>query len=132
MPAEVHRFIEGDIFDPTCIKKVLVFLKELDIETLSVVHLISMTDVGECEKDESSVHRLNVDSLDNIFALSHEFTIRKIIFPSSTLVYGTKCKGLVDEDSEIRLENVYTRTKREAEEKLSKKDAFTHGNIEVV
>ena len=94
------------------LKKELDKIKNKDIYLL---HLMGMADAGECEKNPALAYDLNVRSTQELWKLAEEYGMKKVVYPSTALVYGTKYEEAVNEEFPSFPENTYARNKLEAE-----------------
>jgi nucleoside-diphosphate-sugar epimerase len=79
----------------------------------TVIHLAAAQ--HEAEMPESYFRAVNVDSARTLLAASRDHNIRRFVYGSTIGVYGDARDSLLDEDSPVRPENIYTSTKLEAE-----------------
>lgn len=79
----------------------------------SVIHLAAAQ--HEAEMPESYFRAINVDAVRTLLAACRDHHVRRFVYGSTIGVYGDASESLLDEDSPLRPENIYTRTKVEAE-----------------
>lgn len=79
----------------------------------AVIHLAAAQ--HEAEMPEAYFRTVNVDAVRTLLAACRDHRIRRFVYGSTIGVYGEGGESLLDEDSPVRPENVYTRTKLEAE-----------------
>ncbi len=94
------------------------FRKELDKakgKDIYIIHLIGMGEAAKCEKDKALAYEANVVSTRTVWGLAQEYGVKKMVFPSTSLVYGTKYTQPLTEEFPPFPENTYARNKLEAE-----------------
>lgn len=109
---EFHRI---DIRD---FQKLRDILKDVD----GIFHEAALTDVQESFTKQEEYFNVNIRGTENIFKIAKEFGI-KVVYASSSSVYGNPKKIPITEDSERKPINPYGNTKLEDEflaEKYSK------------
>jgi dihydroflavonol-4-reductase len=79
----------------------------------TVIHLAAAQ--HEAEMPESYFRAVNVDAVRTLLAACRDRGVRRFVYGSTIGVYGDASESLLDEDSPVRPENIYTRTKLEAE-----------------
>lgn len=79
-----------------------------------VFHEAALTTVQESYAKQKEYHEVNVQGTENIFQLAKEFGF-KVVYASSSAVYGNQTKIPIKEDSERRPINPYGVTKLESE-----------------
>lgn len=79
----------------------------------AVIHLAAAQ--HEAEMPETYFRAVNVDAVRTLLAACRDHNIRRFVYGSTIGVYGEGGESLLDEDSPLRPENIYTRTKVEAE-----------------
>ncbi|MBL8270364.1 NAD-dependent epimerase/dehydratase family protein, partial [Steroidobacter sp.] len=79
----------------------------------TVIHLAAAQ--HEAEMPESYFRAVNVDAVRTLLAACRDHNVRRFVYGSTIGVYGEASESLLDEDSAVRPENVYTSTKLEAE-----------------
>lgn len=79
----------------------------------TVIHLAAAQ--HEAEMPESYFRAVNVDSARTLLAACRDHDVHRFVYGSTIGVYGGTSESLLDEDSPVRPENVYTCTKLEAE-----------------
>jgi UDP-glucose 4-epimerase len=85
-----------------------------------IVHLASIAGAA-CELDELRAHAVNVRSVETVASSAEEFGVSRIIFASTSAVYGDQFAGPVAEDAELSPVSTYARTKIDAENVLQNK-----------
>jgi nucleoside-diphosphate-sugar epimerase len=79
----------------------------------AVIHLAAAQ--HEAEMPDAYFRTVNVDAVRTLLVACREHNIRRFVYGSTIGVYGEGGESLLDEDSPVRPENIYTRTKVEAE-----------------
>lgn len=79
----------------------------------TVIHLAAAQ--HEAEMPDSYFRAVNVDSVRTLLAACRDHNVRRFVYGSTIGVYGGTSESLLDEDSPVRPDNVYTSTKLEAE-----------------
>jgi len=79
----------------------------------TVIHLAAAQ--HEAEMPESYFRAINVDAVRTLLGACRDHDVRRFVYGSTIGVYGEASESLLDEDSPLRPQNVYTRTKVEAE-----------------
>jgi UDP-glucose 4-epimerase len=102
-------------------------LKEIIKNTDGIFHQAALTSVVESFTQKEKYFQVNVEGTENIFKLAHEFGI-KVVYASSSSVYGDPHKVPISEDSERKPINPYGVTKLE-DEKLAEKYSRTGTKI---
>lgn len=100
-------FIQNDIRDLGSLKKVF---KNID----GVFHEAALASVQESFSKPDEYHDVNVNGTENIFKLAKEFKF-KIVFASSSSVYGNLAEIPIKEDSPKRPINPYAQNKLDEE-----------------
>ena len=79
----------------------------------TVIHLAAAQ--HEAEMPESYFRAINVDAVRTLLAACRDHRVRRFVYGSTIGVYGDASESLLDEDSPLRPDNIYTTTKVEAE-----------------
>lgn len=79
----------------------------------TVIHLAAAQ--HEAEMPEAYFRTVNVDAVRTLLAACRDHDVRRFVYGSTIGVYGDASDSLLDEDSPVRPENIYTQTKLEAE-----------------
>ncbi len=80
-----------------------------------VVHLAAISHVPTCEKDPAQAYRVNLGGTALLLeAMRRQASKARLVFASSAQVYAP-ASGVLTEESPIGPQNVYARTKRQAE-----------------
>lgn len=101
------RFHQVDIRNVDDLREIL---KKVD----GVFHEAALTDVQESFTKQKEYHEVNVAGTENIFRLANEFGF-KVVYASSSSVYGNPNTIPISEDSERRPINPYGQTKLDDE-----------------
>lgn len=107
-----------DILEKDSVEKIEKFLSGNDYKNISIVHLVGVSDVTQCGENKALAYKLNIESLKNACRICLNFDVKRIIFSSSALVYGTKYDGLISENRTLKPETLYAENKIEAEDYL--------------
>ncbi len=75
------RTVSGDAFDEEALRQVL---QGKD----TVVDLVGLADIGECQRNPALSFHLNVVSLARVLEMARSTGVRRFVFPSSAAVYG--------------------------------------------
>ncbi|MCX5695195.1 MAG: NAD(P)-dependent oxidoreductase [Candidatus Omnitrophica bacterium] len=94
------------------------YLNKVKNKEIYLVHLMGIPDVDECEKNKALAYDVNVKSVKSVWELARNYNMKKIVFPSTALVYGTKYEDQINEGFSLFPENTYAREKLEAENYL--------------
>lgn len=89
-------------------------LREAFHDAEGIFHQAALTSVPESYTHKEKYHNVNVDGTENVFKIGKEYGI-KIIYASSSSVYGNPTSAPVDEESERNPINPYGMTKLEDE-----------------
>lgn len=84
-------------------------MRELNPEV--VVHLVAVSVATECDKNPYHAMENNINSLRNVLVASRECKIRRVIFISSSFVYGDFQYFPADENHPLNGKGVYAGTK---------------------
>jgi len=79
-----------------------------------IVHLASIAGAA-CEDDVARAYAVNVDAVSTIAEAAKRNGVARILFASTSAVYGDQYDRPVREDDELHPESTYARTKRDAE-----------------
>jgi UDP-glucose 4-epimerase len=107
------KYLQGDLFDSDALKRVL-----LNCEINSIVNLVGLPNIDECERDPDKSRVLNVDSVRSLIRAMGRDSHVTVTFASSAAVYGNHSAKSVQEDDRLAPSSVYGRHKLEAEEAL--------------
>ena len=106
---EIHKI---DILDLNSLRKIIS-------DSDGIFHQAALTSVPESFLQKEKYHNVNVDGTENIFKLAKEFE-KKVVFASSSSVYGNTVLTPIVEDFDKNPINPYGITKLD-DEKLAKK-----------
>lgn len=96
------RFIKADLLEPLALERVFF---ENHVET--VVHVVGLPDIAQCEKDPQLSFNLNVLSLQNTLEPMRKADVDFVIFTSSAAVYGYTSPTPVTESDPLSPNTVY-------------------------
>ena len=115
------NFIKLDILDIENLRKVL---QNVD----GIFHQAALTSVPESYKKEDEYKNVNITGTENIFKIAKEFEI-KVVYASSSSVYGDIKNIPITEDFERKPINPYGLTKLE-DEYLA--EAYSKSNVKII
>ena len=93
------------------IKRNIQDIKNSDIEKKSIIiHLAGMTNVLDCEKNPVECFKINVEGTQKILQIAKEKKC-KVIFPSTSHVYGHPKKIPIDENQIVSATSIYSASK---------------------
>jgi len=108
----------SDVKDKVVFEKMDVLeydkLRELSKNTDGIFHEAALTDVQESFSKPKEYHLVNVNGTENIFKIAKEFGI-KVVYASSSSVYGNPERIPIKEDSKRKPLNPYGQTKLDDE-----------------
>ena len=110
-----YELIEGDIKDKSALN---LALKDIDI----VIHLAAITNAPNTFNIEEETKNVNLDGSINVIEACRSQNVSKIIFPSTTSVYGPT-SGIAKEDCSIddyKPQSPYAKYKLLAEKEFTK------------
>lgn len=116
------QFVQGDI------TKVEDFKKLQSFSITAVVHLAAKISVAESMSIPGLYQRVNIEGTKNVLNFMKQQNIRKLIFPSTAVVYGVPDYVPLDEDHPLRPVNIYGETKLVSESDI--RDFADKNNIE--
>ncbi len=108
------RLVVGDLADPETPRR-LFAAHRFD----AVMHFASFIQVGESVAEPLKYYRNNVANSLNLLSAMKEAGVARFVFSSSAAVYGTPQAVPITEDSPLRPENPYGRSKLMLEEILA-------------
>ncbi len=108
------QYFRCDLLSSGDISNVLDFLRKSQYKEIYLVHLAAVTH-SSCYS-EKELREMNVRLLQNTLALASLKEVKKFVFSSSALVYGTKYPECITEDFALAPENAYAQAKRDCEE----------------
>lgn len=124
-PSEAVSSIQADFFDTAV---VVPLLKKCDL----VIHLAAMLGVDNCRLNPEKVVEINYHKTKDFFDLCVECGVSRIVFSSSSEVYGDSLKTPFKEDGELLPYSEYGKNKVLMEKYLStlqQKSAVTIGIV---
>lgn len=97
---EPERFevIEGDIRDFGLLEQIFTGLRE---EKVTIVHLAAMAGVRPSIENAPLYTDVNINGTQNIFEIAKKFTIRDVVYASSSSVYGENEKVPFSEEDVV-------------------------------
>jgi UDP-glucose 4-epimerase len=116
------QIIEADIRDKMAVQKAM---KHGDFD--AVVHFAALKSVPDSETDPIGYYDVNLGGLVNVTRAMQAHGVTRMVFSSSAAVYGEAEVMPVTEDSPVRPQNVYARTKLVGEEFLAAVQRATPG-----
>ena len=113
--ASNFRWIEGDIRDRELLESIFAGLKETGKE-ITIVHIAAKAGVRPSIDNAPLYTEVNINGTQNLFEIAKGFGIKKIIFASSSSVYGENKKlPFSEEDSVDHPISPYAMTKKSNE-----------------
>ena len=112
------KIVKSDILSEKGISGIRRDLDKAGNKEIYLIHLMGITGTEECERDKVLAHEANVKSTEIVWKLAGDYGMKKVVFSSTALVYGTKYEDQIDEECPPFPENAYARTKLEAENYL--------------
>ena len=100
-PSISDKTIIGEIFD---FEKLKAAVKECDV----LIHLVGLADAGIAQKEPAQSFRLNVESLQSVLEACRVCGGKKLIFPSSAVVYGITEDLPIKESFPLKPTNIYS------------------------
>ena len=108
LPHPKFRFVGGDIRDRGKLSGAMVGID-------AIVHLAALIDVAASVEDPALTHEINVTGTLNILQEATKNNVKRIIFASSTAVYGDQTTLPVKEDTPLRPISPYAASKAASE-----------------
>ena len=109
LPQPNFRFVEGDILS-------MELLSALTKEASAVIHLAALAGVRPSLSQASRYLRCNVEGTQNVLHACQQHGVRRIVFASSSSVYGAHSTvPFREDDSAIRPASPYAASKRAGE-----------------
>ncbi len=106
-------FIEGDVADPA------VLYQAFDYAPVDAcIHFAGLKAVAESVHEPMRYFRTNLGTSMSLFDAMIRYQVRRLVFSSSCTVYGEPDRVPITEDSPLRVQNPYGRTKLMIEEML--------------
>ena len=121
---EVKHKIDFHEIDIADYKKMKIAVKNTDC----VFHEAALGSVPHSYKEPEEYHRVNVDGTENIFKLGKELGF-KIVYASSSSVYGNQTSFPIKEDAEKKPLNPYGVTKLLSEELATR---YTKEDVQII
>jgi len=106
------NFVKGDILD-------IDLLEDMTKDTDGVFHQAALASVQDSFDEPNEYHNVNVNGTENILKLSKKYGF-KIVYASSSSVYGNPIKIPIKESDERNPINPYAETKLKKEELATK------------
>ena len=103
------KIFYGSILDPSSLQPAI---KGCDI----VIHLGALLGVQRSEKDKLSCIQININGTNNVLDCAIQNKVKKIVFASSSEVYGEAATNPIMEDMDTQGKTVYAVTKLAGEE----------------
>jgi len=103
--------IRLDVLDADALCAAFVGLLGDDAPSAVVIHLMGRGHVGACRDDPRAAVALNVLGTTNVLEACREAGVRRIVFPSSALVYRLPARSPIGEDAPVEPRSVYAATK---------------------
>lgn len=101
-------FVKGDIRSPKVLQKVM---KKIDF----VLHQAALRAVGRSVDDPLSTHDVNITGTLNVLLAAREARVRRVVFASSSSVYGSATNPINRETDLLKPESPYAMTKMAGE-----------------
>ncbi|OGV72781.1 MAG: hypothetical protein A3K19_28290 [Lentisphaerae bacterium RIFOXYB12_FULL_65_16] len=108
IPADAKVFF-GSIADPASLRAAM---RDCD----AIIHLAALLGVQRSESDKLQCIEINIDGTKNVLECAVQHRIRKIVFASSSEVYGEPVANPVTEETPTQGKSVYAVTKLAGEE----------------
>jgi len=109
------KISKSDILTQEGIATLRRALDTMKCAEIYLVHLMGIPDAERCEIDKALAYDVNVKSVEIVWKLAVDYSMKKVVFPSTALVYGTKYEDPIKEECPLFPENTYSRDKLEAE-----------------
>jgi UDP-glucose 4-epimerase len=106
-------FIEGDVADPLILNQAFGYAP-VD----ACIHFAGLKAVAESVQEPMRYFRTNLGTSMSLFEAMTRYQVRRLVFSSSCTVYGEPDQVPITEDSPLRVQNPYGRTKLMIEEML--------------
>ena len=100
-----------DILDADALRAAFVGLLRNDAASAVVIHLAARGHVGACHDDPRGAVALNVVGTTNVLEACREAGVRRIVFPSSALVYRLPARSPIGEDAPVASRSIYAASK---------------------
>lgn len=93
-------FVRGDVFNE---ETLTTAMRSHD----TVINLVGLPDIGECQREPAQSFRLNVEASARILEAARLTDVRRVVFPSSAAVYGKVETVPIDETAIPNPANLY-------------------------
>jgi nucleoside-diphosphate-sugar epimerase len=103
--------IRLDVLETDALRAAFVGLLGDDASSTVVIHLVAQGHVGACREDPSAAVALNVVGTTNVLEACREAGVRRVVFPSSALVYRLPAQSPIAEDAPVAPRSIYAATK---------------------
>jgi UDP-glucose 4-epimerase len=114
-PAEAVTYLPADLLDDHQVKSLWARVDAPLAADQVVFHLAGAASVEACARDPGRAYRLNVTATANVLEACRAAGVRRVVFPSTALVYGRPAQLPVDEMAPAAPETIYAATKLAAE-----------------
>jgi len=94
--------VRADVTNSHVLEEIL-----MDYDASTVIHLVGLPHIGDCEKNPQLSFYLNALSTQNIVEASRKANVDKVLFASTAAVYGYTKKDSVSENEEPKPNTVY-------------------------
>jgi UDP-glucose 4-epimerase len=103
--------ISLDILDADALRAAFSGLLGDDAPSAVVIHLVARGHVGACREDPLGAVALNVTGTTNVLEACRATGVRRVVFPSSALVYKLPASSPIGEDAPVAPRSIYAATK---------------------
>ncbi len=103
--------IRLDVLDADALCSAFVALLRDDAASAVVIHLAALGHVGACRADPRGAVELNVVGTTNVLEACRKAGVRRVVFPSSALVYRLPASSPIGEDAPLAPRSIYAATK---------------------
>eukprot|EP01047_Picozoa_sp_COSAG01_P015184 COSAG01_NODE_755_length_13819_cov_130.671939_8_plen_316_part_00 len=109
--SKLFKFFKGDILDQNLLKEI-----GLSVQIDTIIHLAAMAGVRPSIQDAAYYYKVNITGTFNILEFAKEFNVKKMLFASSSSVYGNNTKTPYSESDNVDFPiSPYAATKKAAE-----------------
>jgi UDP-glucose 4-epimerase len=108
LPSQYFSFVQGDILDYNCLRE---HLQDIDI----IFHEAALIDVNESMRQPHFYHKNNVEGFRNVLEAARANDVTRVIFASSSAVYGKQLILPIKEDASLMPLSPYAETKVQGE-----------------
>lgn len=109
LPGKSVRLMSGSMLDRTALRNAIAGAD-------AVIHLAAMLGVRKTEENRLGCIEININGTDNVLSACVMDGVRKVVFASSSEVYGEPTTNPVSESAETKGKTVYAVTKLAGEE----------------